>query len=635
MKKIFSFLAVILMAMAVNAEVIQITPTSPHSSNNLRQAIAAAATGDIVEMAAGTYEESGDYLAFTGKEVIVRAAEGAEVIIKPVCPVRLKSGAKAEFINVKFDCSTVGSYDYVIVPADDTDNKRVVLTGCEFYGWDKNKAMIEATSSRRLDAITIENCYFHNCMKSVVFVENTGSIDLSITNTTFANISTDASAFYAGVIDSRATSGSFLVDHCTFYNVQVMNTDYAAVGKVKLTSGAVVSNCIFAMPESTSGVRTIRDAVAANNCMVFNYASDSNLGMQSAVTKTNCVVADPLFVDADNGDYTLGEESPALGAGTDESNLGDPRWWPADETPEPAKEYVGVYNWSTGDDAIGVTALGATGVDISTVKIHNNTDSKDAIKFSSSYAYAGGKYLVIKPEEGKFLEGDEVYFSAVISNDATDGSKYAQVDIYAADGSTRLFRSDTVVNGKMSSDEPVIENFVLSAEQDSILVGRYGNTNMFVLSLTVVRPVSETPEPEHIYSVAGSEALLGTNWNEAEGNEMVKQDDGTYQLVLSDVELVVGNYEYKVVIDHILNNGEAESNSVLEITTAGRYNVTFTYDPSVPTTSAEAELIEEIIVLPTAIDNAGAAVKAQKVVIDGQLLIIRGGKIFNAQGQLQ
>lgn len=322
MRKILSLCAAMLVAFAVNAAVINIDNTT---SNALQAALNSAATGDIIEMAAGTYEESGNYLAFTGKELTVRAAEGAEVIIKTVCPVRLKEGAKAEFINVKFDCSTIGDYEQVIVAADESANKRVVLTGCEFYGWAKNKAMIQATSSRGLAAITIDNCYFHDCMKSVVFVENTGAIDLSITNSTFANISTDTESFWAGVIDSRATSGSLLVDHCTFYNVQAMNTDYAAVGKVA-TPGAIVSNSIFTMPSSVDGVRAIRDVSEAKNCLTYNYIKDGG-GIHSSVTKTNCVLnQDPLFVDAANGNFKLGDGSPALTMGTDGKAIGDPRW---------------------------------------------------------------------------------------------------------------------------------------------------------------------------------------------------------------------------------------------------------------------------------------------------------------------
>lgn len=335
MKKLFFFIPALLLSLLANAAVININNSTP---NAVQAALNSAASGDEIVMAAGIYEESGNYLAFTGKELTVRAAEGAEVIIKTVCPVRLKEGAKAEFINIKFDCSTIGSYEQVIVAADDTDNKRVILTGCEFYGWEKNKAMIQATSSRRLAAVTINNCYFHNCMKSVVFIENTNAIDLSITNSTFANISTDASSFWAGVIDSRATTGSILVDHCTFYNVQAMSTDYAAIGKCD-TPGTIVSNCIFAMPTAVDGVRAIRDVAQANNCLTFNYLKDSGKGIHDDVTKNNCIFADPLFTDAANGDFSLAGNwvtmalSPARGAATDGSDLGDPRWYTAETLP--------------------------------------------------------------------------------------------------------------------------------------------------------------------------------------------------------------------------------------------------------------------------------------------------------------
>ena len=125
MRKLFSIFAAMLVAVAANAATINIDPSTP---NALQAALNSAATGDEIVMAAGTYQEEGNYLAFTGKELTVRAAEGAEVVIKTVCPVRLKEGAKAEFINIKFDCSTIGSYEQVIVAADDTDKKRVILT---------------------------------------------------------------------------------------------------------------------------------------------------------------------------------------------------------------------------------------------------------------------------------------------------------------------------------------------------------------------------------------------------------------------------------------------------------------------------------------------------------------------------
>ncbi len=332
MKKIFSLFVAVLLAFVANAgNVIDINNGTPDA---LRKALESAGDGDEIVMAEGTYVESPEnYLAFTGKSITVRAAEGAEVILQPKVPVRLKAGATAKFVNIKFDCGhlcDVNSYENLIVPADENlDGKTVILDGCEFYGWTQNAAIIRSTTSRVLGTVNVNNCYIHNINKSFIFLEQTAEANVKVTNSTFANVSTE-SGYSAGVIDVRATAGSLLVDHCTFYDVLAMNTDYAAVGKVK-TPTAVVSNCIFALSApGASSVRAIRDAVNANNVLVYNYTTDSNWGMQGNVVRNDKCIndKDPKFKDAANGDFTLLEDSPALGAGTEESDLGDPRWWP-------------------------------------------------------------------------------------------------------------------------------------------------------------------------------------------------------------------------------------------------------------------------------------------------------------------
>ena len=114
--------------------------------------------------------------------------------------------------------------------------------------------------------------------------------------------------------------------------VEVKGTGYAAIGQIK-TSDAIVSNCIFAMPTSVDGVRAIRDVAQANNCLTFNYLYDSGRGIHGDVVRNNCIFADPLFDDLANdnytfkGDWTTMEISPARGAATDGTDLGDPRWY--------------------------------------------------------------------------------------------------------------------------------------------------------------------------------------------------------------------------------------------------------------------------------------------------------------------
>lgn len=342
MRKLFLLLPALVLSLAVNATVI---PINTGTADALRNALNSAADGDIIEMAAGTYVESNsNYIAFTGKNVTVRAVEGADVIVQPQVMVRLKEGATARFEGVKFDCSRLnelGSYSNVFVAADANDANNFAFENCEFYNFTVNSSLIYCSSSNKLASVSINNCYFHNINKSCVFIENTSNaIDISITNSTFANITTDAGSYYAGVIDSRATSGSFLVDHCTFYNVEVINTDYAAIGhKYSTLVGSVVSNCIFEMPTSVDGVRAIRNIEQANNCLTFNYLKDSGKGIHSSVTQNNCIFVDPLFADPANGNFSLAGNwvtmnlSPARGAATDGSDLGDPRWAVAETLP--------------------------------------------------------------------------------------------------------------------------------------------------------------------------------------------------------------------------------------------------------------------------------------------------------------
>lgn len=319
-----------LLALAANANVINI---NTGTSDALRKALGSAVSGDVIVMAAGTYVESNsDYIAFTGKSVTVMAEEGAEVILQPKVPIRLKEGARAEFIGIKFDCghlSDLGSYSEIIVPADGTSGKGVFLNGCEFYGWQqKSNSIIHTRSDRQLDSVVINNCYFHDNKYTCVLLKYASVACVSITNCTFADITTDSNAPSAAPIQVDATSGTVVIDQCTFYNCQTKNSDYGAI-KIANSIAPVVSNSIFAMPEEYSNGRAIYIADGdVKNCLTYNYAKDENTGIHSGPAITACITGDPLFRNAAGGDYTLSAGSPAFGAGVDGADLGDPRWIP-------------------------------------------------------------------------------------------------------------------------------------------------------------------------------------------------------------------------------------------------------------------------------------------------------------------
>ena len=314
---------------------IEITPTSPEPADNLRIALTKALDGDTVVMAAGTYLESNhNYIAFDGKNVVVMAAEGAEVILQPQVRITIANGGKATFQNIKIDASKIHAladwYAHVFYVEDDTEGKELVLDGCEFYGFDVNNSAIYAGADKKLDVCSLNNCYFYNNDKSCVFFDGESLGQLSITNSTFANITAKVTnEHYAGIIDVRSTAAKVTVDHCTFFDCQSMSTDYAAITmKGPQAANVVISNNIFAFSEATDGQRAVRNNVEVKNCLTFNYSYDTGTGIHGTCTKTNCILgtSDPLFVDAANNNFMLQANSPAIGKATDGTNLGDPRW---------------------------------------------------------------------------------------------------------------------------------------------------------------------------------------------------------------------------------------------------------------------------------------------------------------------
>ena len=265
--------------------------------------------------------------------------------------------------------------------------------------------------------------------------------------------------------------------------------------------------------EGETGVWSIElDINTYKNCIFTRVNGSGDIADWGAKTANQTIPTD------DNDMFTITNDAAVWG------DPGCDGVWsvytPGGVTPQPVM--TAVYSWA---DKIGATIIGGEKVTLESVKIHTNTDEIPAIKFASSYVHADGKWLAIKPAEGGFKAGDVVSISGVISNADDTGAKYAQIDMYAADGATRLLRTENVVNGRVSANDPFVDVITLESDQDSLFFGRYGNTNLFITMLKVER-AGGTPEPAHTYTVAGSSAVaFGTAWTPANtDNDMAKQD---------------------------------------------------------------------------------------------------------------
>lgn len=574
MRKIFSFFAAMLVAWTASATIVNITPDG---TTDLRHAVRdVAAAGDTVVLADGVYTQGGDYTYFE-KNIVVMAAEGANPVVKFTVPAQIKGGARAEFVGIKFDMENLHGqswYEHLIYATDATEGNVLVFDGCEFYNDTLNNSVIYCSSSNLLDSIIVKDCKFHDIMKSCIFVESTAFKGLHISNSTFYNISTNTTSYWAGVVDIRATGCELRVDHCTFYNVIPMNTDYAAIGKSNYTiSNGIVSNCIFMLPTSTDGVRAIRNVATANNCITYNYLKDSG-GIHSSVTKNNCTQVDPLFKDAANADFTLLENSPALTMNNGEP-IGDLRWVAKDE-PQPTHTYTvagpsNVFgsNWKaddTNNDMVlqedNTYKWEKTGLEL----LAGNIEFKVCVDHSWDVAYPASNYQLAIEETGVYT-----------------------ITIYYNPNDNNYVGAVATKTGSVDLDPTV----AMKGGWDA-----WTNEVAFTLS---------------------DDKLTAT------GTVALEPNDYEFKMILNGSDWRGNGYTYHrgyTGAENINTNG---NNMVLKADVAGQYVFTWTF-----ATNAISIAFPSVA---TALDNIQNTEKTVKVIEHGQVLIRKNGRMYNVLGQ--
>lgn len=395
MRKLFLLIPTLLLTVALNAAVINITPTSPYDAHdNLRLALHYANSGDEIVLADGTYLEKDNYLYFD-KDITVRAAEGASPIIDLYTEAHIKNAANVRIEGLKFNGAAQGTYSYYFRFYDNS-NTSLVLEGCEFY--DIKNIVITGKAATHTNSLIVNNCYFHNNAKQSIYFEASETEgketcdELTITNSTFAN--TTALTNWISIIDIRPYGTTVTdaikvtIDHCTFYNNPCVDSGHANI-RTHYLSDVSISNSVFAHPTELAQRAVYCDTGGTvKNCLTFNFTKDTErYGISYGCTIENCALANPLFADAANGDFSLAGDwvtmniSPARGAATDGSDLGDPRWYSAETLPET--------NFAEPYDLLGTKALLSGNIEL-------NANNHIAYKGSSTPGIATWKMHIEK-----------------------------------------------------------------------------------------------------------------------------------------------------------------------------------------------------------------------------------------------
>ena len=110
----------------------------------------------------------------------------------------------------------------------------------------------------------------------------------------------------------------------------------------------------------------------------------------------------------------------------------------------------------------------------------------------------------------------------------------------------------------------------------------------------------EKPQPEaSVYTLCGDSIIFGTNWDETDtNNDMTKGTDGIWTKKYSGLTLSKGSYEYKVVAGHNWDTAgkypSDDSNMTLYIAKDGIYDLTFTFDPTIPELKVSFEYLVSV-----------------------------------------
>lgn len=113
------------------------------------------------------------------------------------------------------------------------------------------------------------------------------------------------------------------------------------------------------------------------------------------------------------------------------------------------------------------------------------------------------------------------------------------------------------------------------------------------------------PGAPHTYTVAGSSAtLFGNTWNpENANNDMAKNNAGLYEWSKSNVSLAAGNIEFKVVAERNWDLAYPNDNYILNIPSAGNYDVVITFNDETREINATASASITSILLMGTFDN--------------------------------
>ncbi|MBR1564734.1 MAG: metallophosphoesterase [Paludibacteraceae bacterium] len=308
----------LLLSLTVSAKTIMLSP----GANALYNAVGSASDGDTLVLAEGTYAESNSIKPAV--PLCILAADGA----KPVVSLASRLEVKADITIKGVDFRANSSSECVrMVPGASPYD--VTISGCSFSDFSSRTLRVYNTDQTApyIGSLKIDDCLFSLPSSGRGLEAQKAEVqlaDVAITNSTFTGGAAGCGRMIYLLSSENTTIQSCIVDHCTFYNS--VDTRAVYLGNI---NGAQVTNSILMNRENIEANKgfCLYGKMSAISHSVCHKASVYGSGYTASYVSS----MNPLFVNADGGDYRFYANSPATGSASDGGDMGDPRWQSVDE----------------------------------------------------------------------------------------------------------------------------------------------------------------------------------------------------------------------------------------------------------------------------------------------------------------
>ena len=559
MKKLL--IAVCLLTVAFGMLQAAVIPVANDSDSSLVTAYNNATAGDILELTV-----DGVYLSKAQIEldmdITIRGAAG--LTNKPV---------------YKYVGTSTGAYMFKGV-----GSPRISISNIEFQGdgtaeGGAGKAKYLARLDNGDPTMTMD-FFLDNCVvndfndKFIKPYGNCGLDSLVITNSSFSNGASEGIVLYSGSSSDPAIVYAYAeISNNTFFAIQreAIKGQTASGGVVRIDRNTVY-DCGNAQNKSMMYFRNVTDVVVSNSIFVNSQNADSgeefvdmtdttglftNNLVWDVVNNTigngvemNTLAADPLFADAANGDFTVGNPG-ALTHATDGGAVGDPYWVP---NREPAVYQISNVDANAMADAVN-DAIAGDVIELISDGVYLNTDQ---MTISEDITIRAWEMLPVKPIV-KYVgtETGAYFFKGIdsprisISGIEFDGDGVADGGAAMAKYLARLDNGDPTATMDFFFDDCIVHDFA------DKFIKPYGNCGLDSIVVTNSVFYNGASEGIVLYSGSSSDPAVVYNYAEVSNStfyaierEAIKGQTGTTGTVLIDRNTIVdcGNVEGKSMV---------------------------------------------------------------------------------------